>query len=282
MLVETSLGKVFCNIGGTGPTVVMIHGFACSGVQWTYTAPALQRAGFTTIAVDLPGFGNSDLPPEPITSSRYGDIIAEVLRVLDIGPVVLMGNSMGAYAAWLCAAKHPELAKSLILSNSAGAPMQGSLPARNKRRHRALGATIFPGLGAIAGLRISNPLTRRIVRPIIDKCFGDPTRVTPEVFELLHQAAKRSRIVLTNRLTWGQDVERESLLASISCPTLIIWGDKDAIVPISSMDFFVDHIHHAKLKVYFGVGHLPMLEIPDEFNRDVIAFLTTVGDEWIA
>lgn len=277
MLVETSLGKVNCVIAGEGAPVLLIHGFGCSHVQWMYTSEALAQAGYMSISIDLPGFGHSDVPLKPITTDRYADIVQEVMSELNLPEAVLVGNSMGGFVAWLCASRMGAAVRGLVLTNTAGAPQNPSLPPRNKqRRKHPLSVARLPGLAAIAGFRASNLLTRILARPLIHKSFGDPARLTPEVFEALHLAAKQARIVFRDMLRFSTLQDTDSVLAKIECPTLIMWGDKDSIVPISNMDYFVDHIGHAKLNVYFGVGHLPMLEIPEEFNADLISFLATV------
>lgn len=277
MLVETTLGKVNCVIAGEGNPVILIHGFGCSHIQWMFTTEALAQAGYMSISIDLPGFGLSDVPLQPITTDRYADIVQEVVDKLNLSEVVLVGNSMGGFVAWLCASRMGVAVRGLVLTNTAGAPQNPVLPPRNKhRRKHPLSFSKVPGLAAIAGLRMSNPLTRIIVRPLIHKSFGDSARLTPEVFEALHSAAKQARIVFKNMLRFSSLQDSDRVLEQIECPTLIMWGDKDNIVPMANMDYFVDHISHAKLKVYFGVGHLPMLEIPDEFNTDLLSFLATV------
>ena len=277
MLVSTSLGKVNCVILGEGTPVILIHGFACSHVQWMFTSRALAEAGYKAISIDLPGFGLSDIPPSPITTDRYADVVMEVMANLNISAAVLVGSSMGGFVAWLCASRMGDDILGLVLSNSAGAPQSSSLPPRNKRKgKRPMGLAGFPGLSALAGVGLTSPLTRMIVRPTINKAFGDTERLAPDVFEALHSAARQSRIVFRNMLRFSTLTDTDNILVKITCPTLIIWGDKDNIVPIAAMDYFVDQLLHAKLKVYFGVGHLPMLEIPDEFNSDLLGFLASV------
>jgi len=273
MFVKTSLGNVFCSIEGKGLPVLLIHGFGSSHRQWMYTAPALTQAGYQSISIDLPGFGDSELPAHSISTDKYADALAEVLEQLKIQQAILVGSSMGAQVAWIFAGLFPHMVRGLVLANSAGAPLQSSLPSRRKHppAWRA-GFLSLPGFAAVAKYQVANPLTRRLVRPIIHNSFGDLSRLTPKVFETLHQAAKQAQIALKGGLSKAE-VDSDKLLANIKCPTLIAWGDKDKIVPMSCMDYFIDRVPHAKLKVYFSVGHLPMLEVPEDFNSDVLAFI---------
>lgn len=276
MYVETSLGKVYYLSARDGPTVVLIHGFGCSHVQWMFTAERLAEAGYRSISIDLPGFGSSDLPPHAITTDQYADVVGEIIERLALKDVTLVGNSMGGFVAWLAASQLGSRVRALVLSTSSGAPRSSSLPPRSKRGAKPHHPPLFGPLAAIAGSAIADPLTRHLVRPIIHNSYGDAERLTAQVFDALHSAAKQSRIVLKNRLNPSSITNPGQLLSLIKCPTLILWGDKDRIIPLTDMDYFVDHVPHAKLKVYFGVGHLPMLEIPDEFNADLLQFLKSL------
>ena len=287
---------------GSGCPVILIHGLGCSSVQWMYTLPALESAGFRAIAVDLPGFGRSYLPDAPITTGRYS---ADVLRFLDdmrISEAILIGNSMGGFVSWYAAALAPDRVKALVLSNSGGAPLaardgQADHRLRRTRGQPAGAHAAARGAGrrplgmsqsharnflfrAIIGLRVSEPLTRRLVRPVIDLAYGDVSRITPEVFEALHQAARQARIVYAGRLRWQPPKEDPAeLLERLRCPVLVVWGDKDRVIPVEAMDYFKAHLPHASGEVFHGAGHLPMLELPEQFNAAVLAFLARVAPE---
>lgn len=281
---------------GKGYPVLLIHGLGCSSSQWMYTVPSLRRSGFRAIAPDLPGFGQSELPDHPITSASYTDDIIRLMDDLRVERAVLVGNSMGGFVSWMTAAKHPDRVSALVLVDAAGALLDVRTSTSSKvkaefgranevshprRKQESIRRVITnPILRPLLTSRLTDPITRRLVRRLIDTTFGDPARVTEEVFEMLHQSAKQARILFAGRLGWASpDRDPGILLEAVSCPTLVIWGDRDKIIPVDAKDFFMSHLRNAEEHVFPGVGHVPMLEVPDEFNRVVTGFLARVLGE---
>jgi pimeloyl-ACP methyl ester carboxylesterase len=126
----------------------------------------------------------------------------------------------------------------------------------------------------LVGKRIMNPVAKLFIGPVARITFGDPERMTQQVFAVLHQSAKQSSILFAGRLRWQAPPEDASLLLSqVKCPSLVLWGGKDSIIPPSVMDFFTANIRGARSRVFDGAGHMPMLEVPQEFNAEVVKFL---------
>ncbi len=263
---------------GQGDPVILIHGFGCSSAQWMYTLPALADAGYRAIAIDLPGFGRSYLPAEPTTTADYSQQLLSFMDEMEIKQAILIGNSMGGFVSWYAATLAPERVKALVLSNPAGAiKFEETRPGTKPRRGLSPHFATAPWFRAIAGSPLSNPLTRRLVAPIIARAFAPGAKIAPEVREVLHQAAKQARIVFANRLRWrALDQEPRELLQGINIPSLVIWGDEDRVLPVSGMQIFIDNLPQVESIVYQGIGHVPMLEVSEQFNRDVLRFLKKV------
>jgi pimeloyl-ACP methyl ester carboxylesterase len=275
MFIDTGKGKVFCRALGQGSPVIMIHGFGSSSAQWDFCIDRLVGAGMQVIVPDLPGFGQSYLPERAINASSYRHTIIDIMDSLGIERATLVGSSMGGLVAWLTAANAPQRVDALVLVSPAGALSHRDADLRRSKRpgrglvKSGLALTLF---AALARLGLFDPLTRRMIAPLVVRSFGD-TAVRPEIKDLLFQEAKKSRIVFKQRLRMDAVSDGARQLQAIACPTLLMWGDQDKVIPFSAMDFFVENMPEARIKVYFGVGHLPMLEIPAEFSEDVAGFL---------
>ncbi len=278
---------------GSGFPVVLIHGLACSSAQWMYTVPALARAGYRAIAVDLPGFGKSALPESPVETPDYAGEVLRFLDEMEISEAALIGNSMGGFVAWYTAVLAPERIRTIVLADPAGAPAearQGTGQTFDAHVNRARGRNALGhgplGRGfvrrfftnevfrSLIGLRVLNPVTRYFIGPVAKITYGDPSRMKPEVFRALHESAKQARILFAGRLVWKPPAEDPAvLLARVKCPSLVVWGSKDAIIPVAALDFFKAHLPGAEAQVFEGAGHAPMLEVPQEFNSAVVKFL---------
>lgn len=273
---------------GSGFPVILIHGLACSSAQWMYTVPALARAGYRAIAVDLPGFGQSALPSVEVATRDYVREVVRFLDEMDIAEAALVGNSMGGFVAWYTAVEAPERVRAIVLADSAGAPpgargfddhVTNAADARTPHHGpvgRGFARSFFTNRAFrwLVGLKVLNPVTRYFIGPVATLTFGDPSRMKPEVFEVLHKSAKQARILFAGRLRWQPPQEDPAMLLSeVKCPSLVVWGSKDNIIPSSALDFFVANLRGAVSQVFEGAGHMPMLEVPQEFNSAVVKFL---------
>src|SRR3954451_8955179 len=111
----------FVDVGSVrGPPVLFVHGLGGSWQNWLENIPGVAGAGHRAIAVDLPGFGESEMPREKISISGYGRWIESLLEDLETGPVALVGNSMGGFIGAETAIKYPAQLERLVLVSAAG------------------------------------------------------------------------------------------------------------------------------------------------------------------
>jgi pimeloyl-ACP methyl ester carboxylesterase len=240
---------------GQGPALVLLHGLASSIYTWADVIPGV-AADHDVVAVDLPGFGGSDIPAD-LSSSVYPATVLALMDRLGVSRATLVGNSLGGAVGVVLAARHPERVRRLVLIDSAGFNFA---PARRPFILRLLGSG--PGAAALDAL----PVRRRVVAAALRQVFHDSAHVTPErVEEYLAPLARAGvtdalRTLLTQQASFGLP----AVVREVRVPTLIIWGRDDRWIPVADADRFAAAIPGARKVVLEECGHLPQEERPAE------------------
>ncbi len=255
---------------GSGPPVVFIHGLSGSWQNWLEQLPVFAR-DHRVITFDLPGFGASEMPREKITISGYGRFVEALLDELGVGSAAVVGNSMGGFIGIELAIRFPERVERLVLVSAAGLSIEYL---RNERALAVLGA-LGNRLAAYSGwvASRSDALARRPVarRAIFGIVAHRPDRLPgPLVAEQVRGSGKPGFIPALDALT---DYPIRDRLGEIACPTLIVWGAEDKLVPARDADEFARLIPNSRKVVWPQTGHVAMLERPEAFNALVQAFL---------
>ena len=253
---------------GEGPPLLLIHGLAGSWQNWLETIPHFARTR-RVLAPDLPGFGASAMPGEPISIPGYGRLVDALLDALDIEAAVLVGNSMGGFIAAELAIAHPQRVEKLVLVSAAG------ITAEHQRNERVL--ALMRRFEAALAWASTHPKPNFLLRPrgrqALRLVFAHPEKMPgPLLFEQAKGSGKPGFIDALDALS---DYPLRERLERISVPTLIVWGDRDRLVPLGDADVFEELIPDARKLVYEDTGHVSMLERPARFNRDVDAVLAT-------
>jgi pimeloyl-ACP methyl ester carboxylesterase len=253
-----------------GPPVVFVHGLAGSWQNWLENIPHFAAAGHRVIAFDLPGFGMSDEPPGKISIPGYGRLVDTLLDRLGVGPAVLVGNSMGGFIAAEVAIQYPARVRRLVLVSAAG------LTVEYQRNERALGALrygrrLLMAWGGFVGSRSEaiarRPRARRMLMRLV---VHDADRLpAPLIAEQFRGAGNPGFVDALDALT---DYPIRARLAEIGCPTLIVWGTEDKLVPVRDAAEFERLIPDARKVVWAQTGHVPMIERPAAFNAVVEEF----------
>src|SRR3954468_7439202 len=254
---------------GEGPPVVLVHGLSGCWQNWLENIPQLARR-HRVVALDLAGFGESELPGEEISIPGYGRFLDAFLDEIEVERAALVGNSMGGFVAAEPAISHPSRVDKLVLVSAAGLMRVGN------RRLAALerAARLFhPATAAILARRdylVRRPkLRRRILYGIV----RHPGRIEPElVYEVASGAGKPGFLDAFNAIAQYDFRDR---LPDVSVPTLIVWGRNDMIVPVSGAYEYEQLIPGARRVIFEDTGHVPMLERPARFNQLVEEFLTS-------
>jgi pimeloyl-ACP methyl ester carboxylesterase len=253
---------------GEGPPVLLIHGLGGSWQNWLANIPHLAET-HRVIAIDLPGFGSSPLPPWEISISAYGRFIHDFCEKVEIGSAAVIGSSLGGFVASELAITEPSRVEHLVLVSSAGVTWS-----RARREPAAVLGRIMRAAAPLAfryqmeGLRRPG-LRHRAYRGIVH----DPVTLDPRLlYEITVPALQAPGFYDAMTTLVGYDIRDR--LQEIEVPTLIVWGRQDRVVPARSAPFYRDLIgDNAELVVFEQCGHLPMLERPVRFNRLIDDFL---------
>ncbi len=244
------------------PTVILLHGLGSSLHTWELWAQALTPA-FRVVRYDLSGSGLSE--PDPLSDygdTRSLDVLLALMDTLKIGKASLIGNSIGGRLAWKFAAKHPERVEKLVLISPDGYESPGF--EYGKRPH----------VPAIMKL-MKYVLPKSILRTNLAPAYGDAARLSDETVTRYYDMmlAPGSRGALIARMEQTVLSPPEPFLEGIEAPTLLVWGDKDAMIPIANAAEYQKHIRNAALVTLTGLGHVPHEEAPNTSLPAVQAFL---------
>jgi pimeloyl-ACP methyl ester carboxylesterase len=248
---------------GRGPAVVLLHGFGSSIYTWAEVIPAIAE-DHDVVALDFPGFGDSDVPPD-LSPSLYPATVLGLMNRLGIARATLVGNSLGGGVGVVLAARHPERVRRLVLIDSAGFNLE---PSRRPLILRLVGSA--PAASLLERL----PIRRLVVKAALRQIFYDRSRVTPErVEEYLAPLVRPGAIPALRSLLLRVDaVGLPALIRDVRVPTLIVWGRQDRWVPVADADRFASAIPGSRKVVLEECGHVPQEERPAEIGHLVEEF----------
>ncbi|MEP7112646.1 MAG: alpha/beta fold hydrolase [Ilumatobacteraceae bacterium] len=257
--------------GGTGETVVLIHGLAGSSRTWRPVLADLAKT-HDVIAPDLLGHGESAKPMGDYSLGAFASGLRDFLAALDVPSATIVGQSFGGGVAMQLAYQHPELCDRLVLVSSGGLGREVSWLLRLTTLPGAehLMPLIFPRVVADRGDDIGRFLARLGLK-------------LPQVAEMwrayasLAGAENRKAFVRTIRGViepGGQTVSAlDRLYLAAHVPTLIVWGDRDPIIPVSHARVAHEAIPGSRLAILEGVGHFPHVEATEQFLEVLTGFL---------
>jgi len=247
-------------ITGRGEPLILIEGLGTATWLWWKQVPELSRH-FRVVAYDLRGSGWSDKPDEPYSIPMFADDLAGLMDALRIKQAHIVGISLGGYVAQEFAIRYPHRVKRLILcSTSTGGPH--AIPPSPD----IIAALMMPVAGA-------DDLRARMTLSVAPAYAA----AHPEDLEQMlawrldnPQPAYAYNRQLMSAVGWTS----EGRLEQITVPTLVLAGSEDRVVPPQNADVLVSAIPHAEKVILQGAGHLINVEQPEQFNKEVIRFLT--------
>jgi len=255
---------------GSGPPVVFIHGLSGSWQNWLEQLPVFAR-DHRVIAFDLPGFGSSEMPEDKVSIPGYGRWVDALFAELGVDAAAVVGNSMGGFIGAEVAIQFPQRVERLVLISAAGLTIENQIPGAILSALRLVNTQLGGYTGWLASR--SEALTRRPrSRELIFKIVAEsPSKLpAPLVAEQIRGSGKPGFVPALDALTKYPIRDR---LGEIACPTLIVWGTNDKLVPARDADEFERLIPNSRKVVWSDTGHVAMLERPAAFNRLLAAFL---------
>ncbi len=252
------------------PAIVFLHGLSGCWQNWLESIPPL-AADHRVIAIDLPGFGESPMPADPISVRGYAQTVVELLDALGVQEATIVGNSMGGFVACELAIRVPARVRRLVLVAAAGLSLRHMRHERKRGLRARAENLLFFGLGRLA--RHTDVVVRspRLRRGLLLLVAAHPEGLPgPLILEQAHGAGKPGFDDALEAMTAYPIRDR---LGEIGCPALIVWGEEDRLVPVRDAAEFAWLIPDARKVLYPDTGHMVMLERPERFNADVRAFI---------
>jgi pimeloyl-ACP methyl ester carboxylesterase len=249
------------------PTAVFIHGLGGCWQNWLENLPRVAQER-RCIAMDLPGFSESPMPSEKISVSGYAETVVELARAIGLDePASIIGNSMGGFIAAEIGINHAEFCDRIVLVSAAG------ISITNLRRRPVLTtARITAGVTNFFIARRGSLIKRPGLRhAMLGYVIRHPTRLAPDLaYPFMAGSGSPGFIDALDALT---DYDFRDRLPEVKCPTLLLWGENDNLVPVQDADEFERLIPNAKKIVLDDTGHCPMIERPQTFNEILVDFL---------
>jgi pimeloyl-ACP methyl ester carboxylesterase len=283
-LQETTIHghRVAYRLAGSGPPIVLIHGITSSSTVWEGVGPEL-ASHHTVLAPDLLGHGQSAKPRGDYSMGAFASGIRDLTMALGLGPVTVVGHSLGGGVAMQFAYQFPERTQRLALVSSGGlgrsvhgllraATLPGSelvLPLLAARRVLDGGRAVGRGLGRI-GIQLGHDAVE-IARG--HASLGEPESRTAFVQTL------RASVDVT-----GQRVQAlDRLYLAEELPLLIVWGARDRIIPPGHGRRAHTLVSGSRFELFEAAGHFPHLDEPDRFVATLEDWIATTepgnGDE---
>jgi pimeloyl-ACP methyl ester carboxylesterase len=264
----------------SAPAVVMIHGVGGWAENFRAVMDPIAATGRRAIAVDLPGFGESEAPGNVShfgpRDPFYPRFMIALLDALDIRAAHLIGNSMGGSIAYMTGVTAPDRVRSMTFAAGGGLGSDVALFLR---------LATLPGM-----ITLSRLLGDRHQGPaVLRTCFFDTSRITAELYEESDRFGYRSFPEFVRALRSGLTLRgvkpavRSYWLGQApryGGPSLVVWGREDAVLPISHIADAKEVFPQAEVHVIERCGHLLMAERPDEFLAAVVPFIS--GAETVA
>ena len=237
------------------PPLLLLHGMLGDLSNWDAVIQALSDAGYRVLVPVLPVY---DLPMANTSVGGLATHARSFVEMMDLGPVVLVGNSLGGQVALIYALRHTGSVAAMILSGSSGIYEQ----------------------------RMETDIMRRDSRDFIREraaiTFYDDVHVTDELVEemyaLVNDRARAVRLIKMARSA-KNDTVTDRLATLTDLPTLLVWGRDDVITPPDVAEEFLKRLPQATLHFIEECGHAPMIEQPEAFNRLSLQFLAQTVEQ---
>jgi pimeloyl-ACP methyl ester carboxylesterase len=264
--VQVNGRAIFYRESGAGEhenelNLVCLHGISSNSRSWQRQLD-LPPEGCRVIAWDAPGYGQSDDPPEALPMAFYADQLAGFMEALRLSKAVIVGLSLGGVLAQEFYRRHPARCQALVLADTntgGGARPPAERQARLERRLKALAELSLAEMARQRAPALLSPNPPPGLVAEVEAMMGE-----------IHPPGYRYMVMALD------GVDTREVLATISAPTLVLWGEHDRVTPREEAEVLRAGIPGAAFEVIAGAGHLSNLEQPAAFSQAVKTFLDKV------
>jgi abhydrolase domain-containing protein 6 len=248
---------------GTGETIVLIHGFGANKDNWIRFIRNIP-ADYRVIAFDMPGHGDNAKDAERTYSIDYlSASLGQAVDALKLDRFHIAGNSMGGYISILYTARNPQRVISMLLLDNAGLHPVSPQPSDLQ-------------IAVAKGLSPLTPTSEDEFSELMKYAFHKEPFIPWPITSVLAEKAIESNAF--NKKMWidlnTHDVDLLPLLPTLNLPVLVIWGDRDRILHVSTTDILKRLLPDSEIIIMKDCGHLPMLERPRETAGYYVTFLS--------
>jgi pimeloyl-ACP methyl ester carboxylesterase len=251
-----------------GRPIVFVHGLAGSWQNWLENIPHFARH-HRVLALDLPGFGHSPMPPWEISIESHGRLLHDLCEELEVGNAALVGNSMGGFVAAEAVTQEQKRFEKLVLVSAAGISHASAISG--------------PAVTAARMMRVVSPYVlglqeRALLRPglrhrIMGQVFHAPLKLRYELlYEFIHSGPGTDGFLPAVQGLNGYDFLDN--LEEVEIPVWIVWGRNDHVVPPADSIGYGNRLRNSTTSIYDRTGHCAMAERPVRFNRELEEFLS--------
>ena len=266
----------------SSPAILLIHGFGASTEHWRYNIPALSQS-YEVHALDLLGFGKSSKPGElkyggPLWRDQVVAYVKERIR----RPTVLVGNSLGGYAALAAGSCLGKEAAGVVLLNAAG---------RFSEEKKSSKGFLSKAIQFVGGGLLKDPLVQRLIfenlrrpgtiRRTLQQVYIDKTNVNDELIQAIRQPSldKGAFQVFRSVFEPGGPPGKplDELFAELKSPLLLLWGNRDPWMNApGKRSIFLRYAPEATTEVVLEAGHCPHDEVPEQVNQALLKWLKEI------
>lgn len=256
--LETGIRMHYAEQGDpAGPAIILLHGYSDSWFSFSRVLPLIPRT-YRVFALDLRGHGLTDKPATGYGMDEMARDVVAFMKAQGLGNVTVIGHSTGGFVAQQVAAASPERVARLGLIATTTTPLA------------ITGIADFDAF--VRGL--SDPVPADFIREFQTSTIYRP--LPPEfVDRVVSESSQLPAHVWKGVMQGMLDMESPPALAGSPVPTMVLWGDKDMLMPRAEQESFVRMFPNVTFKVYRETGHALHWERPAEFARDLIAFVTS-------
>lgn len=251
---------------GSGPPLLFVHGLSGCWQNWLENLPHFART-HRVIAPDLPGFGASEMPRETISIAGYARFLDRLCDELGIDAAAVVGNSMGGFVSAELAIAAPQRVERLMLVSPAG------ISAEKVRREPVIAVGHVMAATAAWSASRHEAFARRagLRRLALSFVVRHPEQLSAPLAHELLKGSGKPGFVPALAANLGYPIRDR--LPQIACPTFVVWGEDDHVIPVRDAHEFERLIPNARKLILPDTGHVAMLERPARFNALLEDFL---------